>query len=88
MAITREELVGGITPASFRFQRERREETVEVMMLTGGSHLSARERERGGTVSGADGAGLWAASGVGPDRFPGALFYFYFSFSLFPILFS
>jgi hypothetical protein len=52
-------------------------------MLTGGSHLSARGRERGGTVSGAGGAGPWAASGVGPDRFPGALFYFYFSFASF-----
>jgi hypothetical protein len=37
---------GAFTPASFRFQRERREETVEVMMLAGGSHLSARGRER------------------------------------------
>jgi hypothetical protein len=52
MSITREELVGGITPASFRFQRERREETVEVMMLTGGVGLSARGRERRGTGSG------------------------------------
>jgi hypothetical protein len=42
------------------------------MMLTGGSHLSARGRERGGTGSGAGGAGPWAASGAGPDRFPGA----------------
>jgi hypothetical protein len=52
MAITREELVGAFTPASFRFQRERREETVEVMVLTGGSHLSARGRERGSAGSG------------------------------------
>jgi hypothetical protein len=32
--------------------------------------------------------GLRAASGTGPDRFPGAFFYFYFSFALFPFLFS
>jgi hypothetical protein len=58
MAITREELVGGITPASFRFQRERREETVEVMMLTGGVHSSAREERSRGTGSG---FARWAA---------------------------
>jgi hypothetical protein len=42
MSITSEELVGAFTPASFRFQRERREETVEVMMLTCGPLLSVR----------------------------------------------
>jgi hypothetical protein len=88
MSITREELVGAFTPASFRFQRERREETVEVMMLTGGSHLSARGRERGGYRFGSALGGLRAASGVGPDRFPGVQFYFFiflcfFSFSVF-----
>jgi hypothetical protein len=51
--------------------------------MTGGSHLSARERERGGTASGSAGSGPRATSGAGPDRFPGALFYFYFSFLLF-----
>jgi hypothetical protein len=45
---------------------------------------SQRGEERGlGTVSGAGVAGPWAASGAGPDRFPGALFYFYFFFALF-----
>jgi hypothetical protein len=83
MSITREELVGGITPASFRFQRERREETVEVMMLTGGSHLSARGRERAGYRFGIWLGGLRAASGAGPKRFPGALFYFYSPLLLF-----
>jgi hypothetical protein len=78
----------GLTPASFRFQRGKRG--------NGGGDDADRwvppvgegKRERGGTGSGAGGAGLWAASGVGPDRFPGALFYFYFSFALFPFLFS
>jgi hypothetical protein len=45
-------VTGGVTPASFRFQRERREETVAVMVLTGGSHLSARGVRELGTVSG------------------------------------
>jgi hypothetical protein len=62
------------------------------MMLTGGSHLSARGRERGGTVSGAGGAGPWAASRVGPDRFPGAFSIFillcFFSISVFFISFK
>jgi hypothetical protein len=48
MAFNSRGVTGGVTPASFRFQRERREETVAVMMLTGGSHLSARGGERGG----------------------------------------
>jgi hypothetical protein len=38
--------------------REGREETAEGMMLTGGSHQSARGRERGGTASG---LARWAA---------------------------
>jgi hypothetical protein len=43
MAITREKLVGALLRrAPFP---ERREEKVEVMMLTGGAHLAARERE-------------------------------------------
>jgi hypothetical protein len=75
--------VGAFTPASFRFQRERREETAEVMMLTGGVHLSARGREREGTASGAGGAGPWAASGAGPNGLPRVQFYFYFFLSSF-----
>jgi hypothetical protein len=70
--------VGAFTPVSFRFQGERREETVAVMMLTGGSHLSAREEREGGTGSGSVESGPWARSGAGLDHFPGALFYFYF----------
>jgi hypothetical protein len=84
MSITREELVGGITPASFRFQRERREETVEVMMLTGGSHLSARGRERAGYRFGCGallGHGLLLE--LGQIVSPGALFYFYSPLLLF-----
>jgi hypothetical protein len=52
MVITREELVGVFTPASFRFQGERREETAEGMMLTCGSHQSARGERSRGTGSG------------------------------------
>jgi hypothetical protein len=56
--------------------------------LTGGVGLSVRERAGGGTVSGAGGAGPWAASGVGPDRFPGALFLFLILLFSFLFLFS
>jgi hypothetical protein len=88
MFITREELVGAFTPASFRFQRERREETVEMMMLTSGSHLSARG-ERGGVYRfGFVLGGLRACFSTGPNGFPGALLYFYFSFASFLFLFS
>jgi hypothetical protein len=91
MAFNSRGVTGGVTPARFRFQRERREETVAVMMLTGGSHLSARgERERGnGSGRGFLGCGLLLELG----RFvsPGPLFYFYFlcffSFSVFFISF-
>jgi hypothetical protein len=44
------------------------------------------KRERG-TGSGSVESGPWAASVVGPDRFPGALFYFYF-LSSFPFSIS
>jgi hypothetical protein len=87
MSITREELVGAFTPASFRFQREKRG--------NGGGDDADRwvppvgegKRERGYRF-GIGLGGLRAASGTGPDRFPGAFFYFYFSFALFPFLFS
>jgi hypothetical protein len=94
MSITREELVGAFTPASFRFQREKRGNG-------GGDDADMRvppvgegRRERGyrfGIWLG----GLRAASGVGPDRFPGVQFYFFififlsfFSFSVFFISFK
>jgi hypothetical protein len=51
--------------------------------MTGGSHLSAREREGAGYRFGFELGGLRAASGAGPNGFPGALLYFYFSFALF-----
>jgi hypothetical protein len=78
---------GAFTPASFRFQREKRG--------NGGGDGADRwvppvgegRRERGVPVRVRLG-GLRAASGTGPDRFPGAQFYFYFFFSLFPFLFS
>jgi hypothetical protein len=44
MAITREELVGELL-RRVSVSRERREETVEKMVLTGGVHLAVRERE-------------------------------------------
>jgi hypothetical protein len=53
------------------------------MVLTGGSHLSARGERELGTVSGAGVAGPWAASGAGPKRFPGVQFDFYFPLPLF-----
>jgi hypothetical protein len=74
MAIIREELVGAFTPASFRFQRERREETVEEMMLTGGVHSSAREDGETVPVREIKEDGPRAETRAGPDRFPGALF--------------
>jgi hypothetical protein len=87
MSITREKLVGGITPASFRFQREKRG--------NGGGDDADRwgppgseGRERGGTASGLRGSGPWARSGAGPKRFPGAFFYFISPLLLFPFLFS
>jgi hypothetical protein len=46
--------------------------------LTGGVHSSAREERGLGTVSGAGGAGPWAASEAGPDRFPRGPFLFLF----------
>jgi hypothetical protein len=52
MSITREELVGALL-RRVSVSRERREETVEVMMLTCGSHQSARGERGLGTVSGA-----------------------------------
>jgi hypothetical protein len=78
MSITREELVGAFTPASFRFQREKRG--------NGGGDDADRwvppvgegKRERGYRFGSALG-GLRAASGVGPDRFPGVQFYFFYS---------
>jgi hypothetical protein len=86
MSITREELVGGITPASFRFQREKRG--------NGGGDDADRwgppdseGREELGTGSGSAGSGPWARSGAGPKRFPGAfsifIFLSFFSFSVF-----
>jgi hypothetical protein len=80
MAFNSRGVTGGVTPARFRFQRERREETVAVMMLTGGSHLSARgERERGnGSGRGFLGCGLLLELGR---------FVCFFSFSVFFISF-
>jgi hypothetical protein len=78
MSITREELVGAFTPASFRFQREKRG--------NGGGDDADRwvppvgegKRERGyrfGIWLG----GLRAASGAGPKGFPrGPFLIFYF----------
>jgi hypothetical protein len=87
MSITREELVGAFTPASFRFQREKRG--------NGGGDDADRwvppvgegKRERG-TGSGSAESGLRAASGAGPNGFPRGLFLFlfllcFFSFSIF-----
>jgi hypothetical protein len=45
-------VTGGVTPASCRFQREKREETVAVMMLTRGSHQSVRGEREESTASG------------------------------------
>jgi hypothetical protein len=84
MSITSEELVGGITPASFRFQRERREETVEVMMLTCGSHQSARGEGSRGTGSG---FARWAAGFFWSwaETFPRGPFLFLFLLCFFSI---
>jgi hypothetical protein len=81
----------GLTPASFRFQREKGV-TVEVMMLTGGVQCQrARERTEG-TGSGRGVVGPWAHSGRGLERLPGSISQFLlfssFSFYLFfPISF-
>jgi hypothetical protein len=88
MAFNSRGVTGGVTPASFRFQRERREETVAVMMLTGGVHLSARGRERESNGSGRGLPGLRARSGAGLNGFPGALFSIFILLSSFPFLFS
>jgi hypothetical protein len=80
--------VGAFTPASFRFQWERREETVEVMVLTGGSHLSARGSERAGYRFGC--GRCWAAGLIGSwaDSFPRGPFSIFISFASFLFLFS
>jgi hypothetical protein len=81
----------GLTPASFRFQREKGE-TVEVMMLTGGVQCQrARERTEG-TGSGRGVAGPWARSGRGLERLLGVHFsisfnFFFFFLSVFPYFF-
>jgi hypothetical protein len=51
--------------------------------MTGGSHLSAREREGAGYRFGFELGGLRACFATGPNGFPGALLYFYFFFPLF-----
>jgi hypothetical protein len=78
---------GAFTPASFRFQREKRG--------NGGGDGADRwvppvgeGRERAGYRFGSELGGLRAASGAGPDRFPRGPFLFLFFFPLFPFLFS
>jgi hypothetical protein len=58
------------------------------MILTGGSHLSAGEREGESTLSGIWPGGPWAVCGAGPNSFPAAFSYFLFSFLLFLFLLS
>jgi hypothetical protein len=57
------------------------------MILTGGSHLSAGEREKESTLSGIWLGGPWAASEAGPNGIPVSnsifFFLFFFSFSVF-----
>jgi hypothetical protein len=48
----------------------------------------SEEREGAGYRFGIELGGLWAASGAGPKRFPGAFLFFYFSFVSFLFLFS
>jgi hypothetical protein len=85
MAITREEIVEALL-RRVPFP-ERGEESVEVMMLTGGARLAARGGREESTASGLRDAGPWAASGAGPKGFPGVLLYFYFSFLFFQFCF-
>jgi hypothetical protein len=84
--------VGAFTPASFRFQCERREETVEVMVLTGGSHLSARGRERGVPVRVLREVGRGLLLEVGQIVSPGSssifILFCFFSISVFLISFK
>jgi hypothetical protein len=87
MAITRE-ISGGVYSGELPFP-------VRVKRGNGGGDDADRwvppvgegKRERGLPLRVRLG-GLRAASGVGPDRFPGALFYLYFSFAPFLFLFS
>jgi hypothetical protein len=60
MAFNSRGVTGGVTPASCRFQREKREETVAVMMLTRGSHQSVRGEREESTASGRGLPGLRA----------------------------
>jgi hypothetical protein len=89
----------GLTPASFRFQREKGE-TVEVMMLTGGVRRVSLEgglhcqREKGEEMVPVRGGGCWAVGSFWPwaEPFPGSISHFLlfssFSFYLFfPISF-
>jgi hypothetical protein len=56
--------------------------------MTGGSHLSAREREGAGYRFGFELGGLRASSGAGPKRSPGGPFIFLFLLCSFLFLFS
>jgi hypothetical protein len=86
--ITREKLVGALL-RRVPFP-ERREETVEVMMLTCGSRRAVTERGGEGYPFGIWLDGPWAETRAGPDWLPGAFLYFYFvfffSFSVFLFL--
>jgi hypothetical protein len=90
MAITREKSTGEVYSGD-RFQKRReREETVEVMMLTGGAQCQRAREEQRDTASGFL-PRLRADSDTGPNRSLRPLFIFIlfspFSFSVFLISF-